>query len=87
MEHNLTCLTFLEDPDMDRAPSGDLCVQVPAGITSAQDLLEMLQEQLGFPSLRREAGRRMPLTNSPTNWEMVFISLLLEDTPYPSEHI
>lgn len=51
MANELTYLTFLEDPATYQARPGDLCIQVPAGISSAQDLVNVLQEQLGFPPI------------------------------------
>jgi hypothetical protein len=50
MEYDITRLTFLPDPLTYQAQTDEICVRVPVGVSSTEDLLTILREGLGFPN-------------------------------------
>ena len=50
MKADFTRLTFLANPLAYEAQTGEVCVRVPTGISSAEQLLAILQEGLGLPA-------------------------------------
>lgn len=76
MDHELTYFTFLEDPDAYQVQPGDLCVQVPAGISVPKDLLDVLKERLGF----------QPFNNSLYNLRE-FLGFWQEDRGEPPQRV
>jgi hypothetical protein len=50
MDYDITRLTFLADPMAYQAQTDEVCARVPAGISSAEELIGVLKESLGLPA-------------------------------------
>ena len=50
MEVDLTRLTFLDDPMTYQAQPDEMCLHVPAGLSSREDLIHFFNENLGLPT-------------------------------------
>lgn len=49
MDYDITRLTFQADPQAYRAQSNEICVRVPAGLTTEGTLLDFLSTSLPLP--------------------------------------
>ena len=49
MDADINRLMFLDDPTMYQAQADEVCAYVPAGLSTAEDLIDILKEGLGLP--------------------------------------
>ncbi len=68
MEADINRLLFLDNPQAHQAQDGEVCVHVPDGISSVEELVTVLKDGLGFPEEVQESW--YALRDALCNWDM-----------------